>query len=450
MLFLSICLFGTHGRAVVLRSPSDPAPMYSVYGANKTGTHKKKNHLEFITSPYYQHSYKALNKERKGVPLGDMHGRANMLGLLLGFKNSAGSAYLNDKYKLDDATNNTVLHKAYENIYVVTDGKKYLDKKDMSADPGYQDLNKKEGHLSSLLDYERVGVRGMVNYSLDAGLGFCLKGGVAQYRVKPVYTANPETELTGDLLDAINNNLMTSVQIRKIEKELNIKILGEIEESGFEDASAELYWRRPYKLKDSEGDLVALAIPYIGVGAIIPVADKKVSGSTWSQSLGNNGFYGITGTVEVAFDFPGMVKISVGGTGTFFEEQDMGLQHVPTSQYQQILYPWKTTVTKRLGNQWKVYGAMRANQFVENMNAYFDFQYIINERDKVTLTGKDKAFFLPQKLADESYSDAQLFSFGLDYEITEHLKFGFAVQSLFTGKHAWKTTTVLGSLDFIF
>ena len=290
-----------------------------------------------------------------------------------------------------------------------------------------------------------------------------MRGGVAEYSIKqPLYLANPIQNINtqawsnaaaadgaSETLIVIQDSLMTKAKQRDIGTDLGIDF-GEVKDSGVEDVFVEVSWRKGFKMKDAEGDHVLTMVPLLAVSAALPTAEKKVVGRLFDISLGNDGFYGFTGQAEVSFDFPGMLKVGVGVSGTVFTEDAIGKQFTPTSQYQDGLYPWQATITKRPGALWKVYSTIRANNFLDYLSCFVTYMYVSHEHDRITVTGANKASFLGDKLGKDGSYTAQMVHLGFEYEVTPSLRFGAAMQSVFAGMQIWKTTTFAASMTMVF
>lgn len=440
---------------------SDPAPLYSVYGQDRIAVPARKSQLAIAVVPYYQYAKNAKNSKNAKVSLGDRGGFLNMLGLLI---NDDPSSY-GTGHKFADLTDETVLHTAYKTIHTHV--------AETPADAiflgsTYEPLDSSDtrvnwGKYTTSTNFSRIGARLSLDYCFFNGVAISLLGGVAEYSFKqPVYTANPTFDSGGVasnaafagsppafLADVIQPKLMSQARQKEIGTMLGIDFTGG-KDTGVEDTTVELSWRKGIAFKDQEGDLVLTAIPLVALSATLPTAEKKVVGKLFDVALGSDGFYGFTGLAEVSFDFPGMLKVGFGGSGTFYTEDAIGKQFVPTSEYQVGIYPWQVAITKRPGALWKAYTTVKAENFLDYLSCYVTYMYLSHQKDSITVTGAGKASFLGDKLGKEGAYTAQLIDFGFEYEVTSALRFGVAVQSVFSGSNVWKTTTFAGSLSFVF
>jgi hypothetical protein len=437
----------------------DPAPLYSVYGQDRTPIMVRKSQLTLSLLPYYQFAKHAKNEKNEKVPLGDRMGMINMLGLLI---NDDASPYA-DGHKFGQDADDSVLHKAYSAFKTFTDDhtgdKVFLGSTYEPLD--VTDARYGWGKYQTTMTYARLGVRGSLDYCFYNGVALAVRGGVAEYSVRqPYYLANPRLDGDAYVNAAVGTTdtsfvyfaqtkLMNQARQKEVGTELGIDFTG-AKGTGLEDVSIELSWRKGFSMKDAEGDQVLTVTPLMALAVMLPTSEKSKVGKLFDIALGNNGFYGFTGQVEVSFDFPGMLKVGFGGTGTLSTEDAIGKQFVPTSEYQNGIYPWQTTITKRPGALWKAYATMRAQNFIDYLSCYVTYMYVSHYKDSITVTGANKALFLGEKLAEEGRYNAQLIHLGFEYDITQSLKCGLAIQSVFAGMRIWKTTTIAGSLSFVF
>ncbi|MDQ5891013.1 MAG: hypothetical protein QG604_887 [Candidatus Dependentiae bacterium] len=433
---------------------SDPAPMFSVYGQGRPSLPGKKSQLALSVVPYYQYARNAKDATNKKVALGDRLGLLNMLGLLI----HPGT----DSWEYTDIVANAPLSDAYTALATAAIGH---DADLVFVGSTYQPLDASDarvywGKYDTAMSFSRIGARGSLDYCFFNGVGVAVRGGVAEYAVKqPVYTGNPLIDPTTGVVtvDTSSDAFLTDIKQfltgpgprHDIGAALGINFDG-VKNTGVEDMSIELSWRRGFSLKDNEGDHVVTATPLAAFSMTLPTAEKKIVGNLWDISLGSDGFYGLTGLAEVSFDFPGMLNVGFGGSGTYFNEDTIGKQFAPTSDFQVGIYPWQVAVTKRPGALWKAYATVKAARFVDSLSCYVTYMYVAHEKDTLTFTGANNASFKASKLEKDGAYNAQLIHLGFEYEVTSSLRFGAALQSIFAGMQVWKTTTFAGSLSFVF
>lgn len=438
----------------------EPSTLESVYGMDHTPIPSRKSQMRLSILPYHQHAANAKDAEHEKVPLGDRLGQINMLGLLI---NDDPSPYEN-KFGATGAEADSALHAAYDGLQDHVDG---TADDDIFLGATYEPLSSDDvrsgwGKYRTDLTYRRIGLRGGLDYCFSNGVGVAVRSGLSEYSVRASYLPNPVFNTTtskwenasiaadtGTAVKVMQSKLMSQGRQLAIGTDLGVDF-GGVSTTGLEDTSIEIYWRKGFSMKDDEGDHVVTTIPYVAVGVTLPTAEKKKTGRLYDIALGNDGFYGFTGQAEVSFNFPGMLKIGAGACVTIFDEANIGKQYVPTSDHQYTLYPWQTTVTKRPGALWKVYATLKAHHFIDYLSCYMSYILVAHERDTISLSGTNKAQFLPLKLAKDGQYNAQLLHVGFEYEVTPALRFGLGVQSVFAGKHIWKTSTVAGSLSFVF
>lgn len=444
----------------------DSSAMHSVRGMDHTTVPPRRSRMKFNILPYYQHAKRARDTNGDFVELGDRLGYINMLALLIGDGPSPYEASL--KFNADPAPSDdtSALHQAYNKLKAHAaanaDDAIYFaptyDPQPASKVPQYG-----YGKYRSTIKYNRIGLRGGFDYSFDNGIGVSINAGCAEYSIKPSMLGNPNEDTTvvpsvwsdsavsssDALLGVIHDNLTSQARRQAVGKDLGVDFSGRTA-TGMEDTIVSVYWRKGYSMKDAEGDKVVTAIPYFSLAVTLPTAERKVASRLFDISLGNDGFYGFTGHAEVSFDFPGMVKVGMGAAVTLFNDDSIGKQFVPTSEHQATLYPWQTTVTKRPGALWKAFATLTAPHFVDYLSCYMSYILTAHEADTITVSGLNKTLFLHEKLGEDGQYNSHAAHIGFEYEVTPALRFGGGLQAVFGGKKIWQTTTVGGSLSFVF
>jgi hypothetical protein len=86
------------------------------------------------------------------------------------------------------------------------------------------------------------------------------------------------------------------------------------------------------------------------------------------------------------------------------------------------------------------------------MSAYFNFIYTRHERDSIKMhdTPSRNALFFPAKAEGESAFESKMVNAGFDYRLASGLSFGFGLQTPITGRRIYRTTTLMGSIRFIY
>lgn|GEM_PF-2322943 len=456
-------------RASEVASFADPAPLYSVYGYDRPALPHKKSRFTLSVLPYYQYAKYSKNEASAKGSLGNRLGQINMLGLFLG----SGPSTFTNPFTGSAETGDNVLNVAYTDLYnyahTNTQYQIFVGNTYNPVEP--TDARYCWGKYDAASNYSRIGARGCAEFCFNNGIALTVMGGVAEYSVKsPIYVANPAATTdaggnpvfvnvattTGSFAQTdtfLQGHLQPDLMALGIQSQVGTLLgysFGGYRKNGVEDTTVELSWRRGFGLKDSEGDVVVMAIPLVAVGATLPTAPSRTKGLFFDIPLGNEGMYGFTGRLEASFDFPGMMKVGVGFVGTLYSESDLGEQFAPTSIYQSGIYPWQITVTKRPGALWKAYVMTRAEHFLDFLSCYATYTYVSHEADSITMAGALVSDFLPTKLENDGAFNAQLIHVGLEYEVTQALRFGAAIEAVFGGAKIWKTTTLAASLTYMY
>jgi hypothetical protein len=445
-------------------SQQDPAIIHTIYGTDKFYTHRKRGQLSLHISPYFQHTSNASRGNReegvKKVPVGNMLGRWNMLGIFFNQNPPTTWSHVNFDQAMASLQNPSV---------VDDDGAG----KDLTNE-SFFNLNNKYDKIGTYKEvdvkYEKIGLRGQISFDCAFGLGLAVKGGVADYKQIPRFRLNDflnrgkkeengedsggedtEGNFSESWMAQVFDNLMSSNARNAIAKELELD-LTEQRKTDIEDIHVSVYWSLPIK-KEENGEHILSIVPYFSVGGWLPIGQKKDQNKPFSLSVGNDGFAALTTEGAISFDFPKAFQLSFGVGGSFFTTRDLRNYRVPTSEHQVGIIPWKTSISKRPGPMWYANISLKAENFSPGFSAYFDYVFTEHTKDSIIIKEPDinrRKKFLPEKLERESTWKQQAINVGIKYNVISNLAMGFAVQGTVSSRRAYRSTTILGSVLFAF
>lgn len=448
-------LFITH--ATIFSTPvnnyQDPVIFHTVAGSDKFYSPTQKAGLTLHISPFYQHTKSASKLNGTKTSNGNVRGPWNMAGVFLNAPNNLGKSFDDVKKSLDPA--------------LIDDGKFNAD-----VDP-YRSAMYQEVPLR----YEKLGLRGQLNFDLGAGLGMAVKGGIVnmknradafvlqeEFAIKakiiPAPAGSSVTPFEGDELKkakALYDSLLSPAARRKIFSTLNLDA-NDFELTDLEDLFGNIYWHVPIKIKDN-GEHVFNIIPYLSVGASAAIGRERDYRKLFFVINGNDGFNGFTAEAALALDFPDMMQISFGGGATTHTSRSLKNYPIPTSYNQSGIYPTSaSSVTITPGPTWYVNLSMKAENImskkdIPNFSVYFDYVYEQHKRDVFRIDNTDKKPSVDATLGalerDSSWK-AQILHAGVKCALSKNVALTFAAQKSLPGARAYRPTTLLGGLAMHF
>ena len=456
-------------RAVPINNYQDPVIFHTVLGSDKFYSPTQKASLTFHLSPFYQHTKSASRPDGVKTSNGNVHGPWNMAGIFLNAPAdiSTGLGVKVPKVMQDSFTatktnvntyfqgtlpNNTTLDQAFNQELIP-----------------YQNAL----YQNVTLRYEKMGLRGQLNFDLGAGLGMAIKGGIVNMKSRaeafvlqekfaieagiiPAPTGSSFAVLTGDDLKkakTLYDTLLSPAARRNIFAALNLD-LNDFETSDFEDLFANIYWHVPIKIKDN-GEHIFNIVPYLSVGASAPLGRDRNPNKLFAVINGNDGFSGFTAEAALALDFPDMMQLSFGGGTTIYSSRTLANYRIPTSNNQSGIYPWVTNITRAPGPLWYVNISMKADNImskkdIPNFSVYFDYVYAQHKHDKFTISGQQTTApsltTLPGMLEADSSWKAQTLHAGVKCALSKNVALTFAAQKSLPGARTYRPTTLLGGL----
>lgn len=441
--------------SVVVNNFVDPVPVFSVRGSTISLLPKKLEEesslFSLSVSPYTQIIKSCYNDQSAEVPkLGDrvgVWGMGAMAHKLVVDPNvSLGSRVpvYGDKTKFP-----TFWGYANEHLSVLNGTVNFTKKNDL--------------YYSVDFEYEKIGIRTELACEPAEGFVVSIQGGFCDHKAsQPKYynplTGEPYVESSSVLSsDPTTAHFMWN-ELREIHlRELNMDASG-YQNIDLDDITFQLAAYYPVFGVDEDVRLV----PRATLGVIIPSEDilKKKKLATDKDNvlktlvpLGNEGFTGFLFEGALCLDFKNTINMTVAAGYTMFKERSIAGYRVPNNQYQCVLYPFTQDVTKKRGGTWHLSASMYAQDFIEGMQCYLDYSWIVHRRDTVTL---DVAANLPifkdglpvlERLSEFRVGTAHL---GLVYNMTKNIQAGAAVQVVLHGFQAFKPYTFMGSLSILF
>ncbi|HBS47987.1 TPA: hypothetical protein DEO28_02785 [Candidatus Dependentiae bacterium] len=434
-------------------------PYIEKYSDKKKGQsphvdNKKEQVCSIDILPYYQHASGAKNGSGSKVPCGDRNGRWNMIGLLQGYQASPN-------HSLNDGSHPT-MYDALTNLVPPATSKSFVE-------PTFTDTSGNLGYFSIPLQHEKFGIRGKLQIKFSK-FAFTIRGGLTNYKQTPTFndmTFNVSADgsyssygYTYSDMMVTDTYLMVDSKRNQIMDEIGLNI-NKVNKTTLEDTHIELSYYDAFGMDDENGHSAVIVKPFLAIGMWLPSGSKKDQDMAFSIPTGNDGFMGYTAEGAINFDFPETIMVSVGGGVTFFGHKTIGNYRMPSAGDTQIspnstqlgIFPWKTTVRKRLGTAWKFNTGFSSHYFLDKLSMYFNYIYSRKEQDTIQLNESDAtkaAAFRPVQAEKESEWTSQMINFGMDYDITPELAFGGAIQFPITGNRILRTLTLMGGFRFSF
>lgn len=525
--FATLCLICLHGMVLADLSTlerNDPYPVYTAIDPQEFLYTWQKLHEKGIPtenppipmdgcqfmglsiSPFGQNACGGKNFCGQQVPLGDLNGRWNMIGLLMGPLPQGRTQFPEP------------LQTAFTNLFgncspSVTPGN--------LNDPNLIDPNQTFGFFSVPLKYHKRGLRWQFSAMLYCDMGFMLQGGVADICQKVVgfdnltciscsapvpcngpapsgtatgtpkaitpcncdgtpitytnqnslvvpvqccprvcdtsipccgriYNDNGTSAATGyPCLTATSANKYLMNELKPIAEAIGLNIC-DFHKTAIEDLRFYLFWRRAHVVnKGRAGWPEFLFIPYLMFGGSVPTGPDRNSNCAFALPFGNNGHgsMGASGGFNIDFTETIEVGFDFGITG-FFPRNFCNYRvpnQVPNKKCQVAISPFTTNVRICPGFNWTFGAKLFAYQFLDRLSFWGQYMLLHHEQDKVSLQTPDPAF-APEILEEMSSFKVQMANLGFYYDISPNISLGFFWQAPLNQRNAYKSTTVMFTL----
>lgn len=452
--------------ATPVNNYQDPVIFHTVMGSDKYYTPNDKAGFSLHLSPFYQHTHSASRPDGTKTSNGNVFGQWNMAGIFLNDLTTNAQAIEQIKKVTGGPTGDTPYQKVKRTI---SDYDKNL-LNDGIFNPNYPSFQQATFQDVSLR-YEKTGLRAQINFDLGVGLGMNIKAGIVDMKNRPDYftldkkfaigiglitdSNDSSAQLfTGDAHKnalAMYNKLLSPSGVNNILGTVGFDT-NDFELTDLEDLYANVYWHAPIKIHD-KGELAFRLIPYLSVGASLPVGKKRDFNKLFAVVNGNDGFTGLTAEGALALDFPDMMQLSFGGGVTTYMSRDLDNYHVPISFNQSGIYPWTTKISKTPGALWYANVSMKAENImskkdIPNFSVYFDYLFTQHRADTIRLRNDTLTVFNPgiSMLQRDSTWKAQILHAGIKCGLSKNIFLAFSVQKSLPGARTYRPTTLLGGL----
>ncbi|MEX2438112.1 MAG: hypothetical protein WD449_02555, partial [Candidatus Babeliales bacterium] len=455
----------------------------------------------------------AKNRHGLSVPLGDIHGPWNVVGLLYGAVPC-------------DQSRGEILDRAYKQAkfcgneaFCVSITDPATSQTRFMHNPQFADPGQRFGFISAPLKYRKVGLRFEGSGMLSQDLGITVKVGVADIsqtlqgnlctqpfgcddfcctqtrlcantaatiiapgfidltplsKVRPSITTDgctttTSTPCTTSLYDkedqtTVERYLMTKLNDIFLEIGLNPC---DFHDTSIEDAQFSLFWRHPYVVNKNNkaGYSEYTFTPFALFEASIGIGKEKDPALLFSLPFGNNGHHALGFTGGFDIDFTESISLGLEAGITKFFAKDFCDVHVPTNDFQQVLYPYTTDIRVEPGNNWHFMATFDALDFVDRLSFYAAYIFVNHDEDTICIQGLNKGLnttvtscsvsscafaqeeiepiFKPQRLAKDTCFNAQMINGALNYAISPYSSLGFLWQIPVSQRQAYRSSTIL-------
>lgn len=400
--------------------------------------------VSIALSPFSQNATIGKNACKEDTELGNMDGRWAMVGLLMG--------PIPEGYALPPS-----LALARSQLFPDAPSGEPI------TDPFAVDKNKMCGFFEIPAKYRRYGIRFNFEAQIIGDLGVSLDVGISDISLTACHINNltvtdAYTLCSTDLCDCLNENLTRKnineflmCPYRQIMEEICYDIEN-FSQSSIEDIRAFLYWRHAYPINSTRDEWMDfLLVPFFKAGGTVAAGKTYHPSQTFAVPFGsqNHDSVGFTGGMNV--DFAETVEFGGEAGLTHFFSKRFNDYHVPTSKFQSGIYPFKTCVNIKPGNNWHFTAKMNAFHFMGNLSAYFQYVLVIHMEDDIDLEAPNpNCAFQPKILEDLSPFRAQVANIGFNYDISPQISLGFLWQAPLAQHNTYRTTTIMVGFNAMF
>lgn len=400
--------------------------------------------IALYISPFSQRANDGKDYCKDFVELGDINGRWSMVGLLLGGV-PEGQEW------------SPSLLRAREILFPDEPANAAID------DPFAVDKNKECGFFSIPAKYRKYGIRFNFEVQILKDFGISLDVGISDIAQTSTHfnnlTVTNEYNLCSEDVCHCTNQNFTRKNINEYLMCPVDCILDEIcyEACNFHDCSVEDirlfgYWRHSYPLNTYRNEWPAfLLTPFIKVGGTLSTDKHYDPNKLFALSFGSKNHNSVGFDTGLTIDFYDTIEISAEAGITHFFGKHFCDFHLPTSKYQSGIFPFKTDVYIKPGDNWHFAADMYSYHFLGHLSAYFQYVIVIHKEDNICLDKPDPdKVFKPEYLECRTSFQQQVANIGFDYDISPHISIGFLWQAPLSQHNTFRATTIMFGFNAMF
>jgi hypothetical protein len=372
------------------------------------------------------------------VPLLDIGGRTAMIPLIFGHL-PAGQSW---GPKLTDARNNLYNNPAPDADITVEN-----------------DIDPSEffGYFSFPAAYKKRGMRLDLEALLLCGFGLHFQAGfasicqIAKPRIN--LTCSPHTPCefcpTTSAVNVENVNDFLMDRFECIAREIDLNIAN-FQKTSADEIRLQLFWRDAYRLNLDRVEWLQMhVIPYIEGGFSFSPGRARNTNEFYGLPFGNNKHTAAGFTAGLDLNFIGTIQVGGAFGFTHFFDRDFDCFRLPTSKFQQNIFPFRTSVNVQPGNNLHFEGIILSRHFLDKLSIFFQYINLEHQPDCIKLNTPDPAF-LPDILARKTGFKVKLANIGFTYDFTPHFSIGFLWQAPWFQRNAYRSTTVMFGVMGVF
>lgn len=431
------------------------------------------------------------------VPLGDIHGRWNMIALLYAEANGNTVVQKNliEGLGLDDPTTTGV-----------TDQAAIAECLNKIKTPSLSDPKQEFGFFSVPIEYRKYGVRLQAEIDLWCGFGIRLQTGVVTIQQRACFidktcgaqgtdcqvkrsnetpgscpvscqcTCCVINEFTCNCKKVVINGIMDQLEVVVRAETQQVPPTDDFNEiqmldlniddfckTDIEDVVLSLYWTHCFDINQNSDNPCwpefTIAPYMIGeVGA--PASDRQNPKKLFSLPFGTNKHWSFGFTGGFTINFIETIELGFEAGFTRFNHETYFAQPVPTHELQQGIFPRKADLCIRPGTVWSFGATLGAYHFLSCLSTYIQFRLLHKCEDHICVLNTIKWTKLfdsttdnfpitnvkVDKMERESAWTSSFVDVHFDYDVSDNIALGFLWQAPVSQTFAYRPTTVMGSI----
>ncbi len=247
-------------------------------------------------------------------------------------------------------------------------------------------------------------------------------------------------------------------QRQLIDKYLGINSL-KYDHVGMEDFRIYLFWRRVFVInQESELYPRLLFTPFVEAGAALPLDTQFTTNKFFGIPVGNNSHVSTGATFGGTLDFLDVIDFIFQVGFTKFFSREYCNYRLPTHEKESGIYPYTADIKRTPGTTWFTGFGFNAYRFIDNLSLWLEYLIVKHRQDDIhvcksyipTTSIYYNQGFLVKEYEAQTRWGSQFVNVGFNYDLADDFSLGFLWQVASRERNAFRPTTVMGTISFIY
>lgn len=228
---------------------------------------------------------------------------------------------------------------------------------------------------------------------------------------------------------------------------------------GLDDLRVGLFYRHIFIInEDDERYPRVLFMPFAELIGGIPMAKEIDQRDIFAVPLGNNRFTSVGGQTGFTIDFLDTIDITFAAGFAYFFKRDICNFRLPTNSAESGIFPYSADVTIRPGPTWHANIGIHGYHFLPNCSFWAEYSVVSHTQDDIKVcrsfipenSNYFETGFDVERAEHFSKWEAHMANFAFNFDLSDNFSIGILFQAPVRQRNVYKSSTLLGTITFVY